>query len=599
MTGSQLYSNNKYAEDGLFIVSIMAILLVLLNLGYGSGNQDLYSKWFPILNVTAFTFLSWRIYINWKSRKLQTRYYAGQTFILALTLLAMLSELFFHKLLLQIKVTSESSLSAVIYHTIFIFLFLEEVSNRLFAIKKTAINGPFLLIISFAFIILIGSLLLMLPSATTHPISYVDALFTSTSAVCVTGLVVLDTAKDFTLFGQWIILFLIQIGGLGILTFTNLFGLIFSGNTTFQNQMLIQSMLNVDNLNDALKALVRIVSITLIIEAVGALLIFIAVDSEIFHSGWSQIFFSIFHSISAFCNAGFSTLGNDGLYHTSVRFAYDFHLVIAILIVFGGIGFGILLNLLQYIKEAGLKWYSIVIKHKPYRHKPQIINLNTRIVVITTVILLVAGTIFYYAFEYNNVLVEHTTTYGKIVQSFFGSVTPRTAGFNTVDIARLTIPTLMIYLLLMWIGGSPGSTAGGIKTSVFAVATLNIINAIRGKERLETAKREIEITSVNKVFAIVSLSLIAVGTAITLVVMNDGHKFDLLKIAFECFSALGTVGLSMGITPSLSDSSKLVLVLTMFIGRVGVITILIGILQLFTREREKRYRYPKEELFIT
>lgn len=599
MIGSQLNSNNKYAEDGLFIISIMAILLVLLNLGYGTGNQDLYSKWFPILNISAFSFLFWRIYINWKSRKLQTRYYAGQTIILALTVLAILSELFFHKLLLQIKVTSSTSLSAVIYHTIFIFLFLEEVSNRLFAIKKTAINGPFLLIISFAFIILIGSLLLMLPSATTHPISYVDSLFTSTSAVCVTGLVVLDTAKDFTLFGQWIILLLIQIGGLGILTFTNLFGLIFSGNTTFQNQMLIQSMLNVDNLSDALKALVRIVTITLIIEAIGALLIFFTVDSGIFGSGWSRVFFSIFHSISAFCNAGFSTLGNDNLYHPSVRFAYNFHLVIAFLIVFGGIGFGILLNLLQYIKEAGLKWYSNFIQHKQYRHKPQIINLNTRIVVITTLILLFAGTVIYYLFEYNNVLAEHTSTYGKLVQSFFGSVTPRTAGFNTVDIAKLTIPTLMIYLLLMWIGGSPGSTAGGIKTSVFAVATLNIINAVRGKERLETAKREIEVTSVNRVFAIISLSLLAVGTAVTLVVIKDGHNFDLLKIAFECVSALGTVGLSMGITPNLTDFSKLVLVVTMFIGRVGFITILIGLLKLFTREREKRYRYPKEELFIT
>lgn len=599
MMGSQGNINNKYAEDGLFIISILAILLVLLNLGYGAVNQDLYSKWFPILNLFAFAFLFWRIFINWKSRKLQTRYYAGQTFVLALTLLAILSELFFHKLLLQIKITTNTSLSSLIYHAIFLFLFLEEVSNRLFAIKRTAINGPFLLIISFVFIILIGSLLLMLPSATTRPISYVDALFTSTSAVCVTGLVVLDTAKDFTLFGQWVILFLIQLGGLGILTFTNLFGLIFSGNTTFHNQMMIQSMLNVDNLNDALKALVRIVTITLIIEVIGALLIFFTVDQGIFNSDWSRLFFSLFHSISAFCNAGFSTLGNDGLYHPSVRFAYNFQLLIAILIVFGGIGFGILLNLLQFIKESGLKWYSNVVKHRPYRHKPQIINLNTKIVVTTTVLLLLTGTVFYYAFEYNNVLAEHTTAYGKIVQSFFGSVTPRTAGFNTVDIAQLTIPTLMIYLLLMWIGGSPGSTAGGIKTSVFAVATLNILNAIRGKERLETTNREIEITSVNRVFAIISLSLIAVGASITLIIIKDGHKFDLLKIAFECFSALGTVGLSMGITPNLTDFSKLVLVVTMFIGRVGFLTILIGILKLFIREREKRYRYPKEELFIT
>lgn len=590
---------NKYAEDGLFLVSIMAMLLVFLNLGYGSSGIDLYSNWFPILNVLAFVFLSWRIYNSWKSRKLQTRYYAGQTLILSVSLLAALSELFFHKLLQSIQISPRTTLSSVIYHAVFILLFIEEISNRIFRLKRTAINGPFLLIISFLFIILLGSLLLMLPNATTHPISYVDALFTSTSAVCVTGLVVLDTAKDFTLFGQWLILLLIQIGGLGILTFTNLFGLIFSGNTTFQNQMLIQSMLNVDNLADALRALVRIVVITLVIEFAGAVLIYFSLDSSVFTSVGNHLFFSLFHSISAFCNAGFSTLGNDNIYHISVRFAYGFQLIVAFLIVFGGIGFGILLNILNFFKEKLTKIHYDYIKHQPYRHKPQLLNINTKIVTVTTLVLLSLGTVLYFIFEYNNVLVEHPTIYGKWVQSFFGSVTPRTAGFNTVDIAKLTVPTLMIYLLFMWIGGSPGSTAGGIKTSVFAIATINILNAIRGRERMETYKREVDALSVTKVFAIISLSLIAMGVSVTLVLMNDGDKFDLMRIAFECFSALGTVGLSMGITPSLTDFSKIVLISTMFIGRVGFITILMGLLQLFSREREHRYRYPKEELFIT
>lgn len=592
-------AGRKYLEDGLILVSTLAVLLVIINSGFSQTTHGLYSRWFPVMNAVAFILLASRMSLNWKTRQLQVRWYAGQTFVLVLMLLALVGELFFHHILSGLQVTETLTANVFIYHSIFVFLFLEEVSTRLFSLKKSAVNAPFLLLISFLFFILVGSLLLMLPSATTRPIPYVDALFTSTSAVCVTGLVVLDTATDFTLFGKWIILFLIQIGGLGILTFTNLFGFIFSGSTTFQNQMLIQNMLNVQNLADALKALVRIVVITLIIEAVGGVVIFFLVDSSIFSSPGEQAFFSIFHSISAFCNAGFSTLGNDNLYHESVRFAYGLHLVIAVLIIFGGIGFGILLNILQYFREKVLQVYCLFIQRKPYRFKSQIITLNTRIVVFTTLVLLVVGMFLFYLFEYHNTLRDHPTLFGKLVESFFASVTPRTAGFNVVSIAGLTIPTLMIYLLLMWIGGSPGSTAGGIKTSVFAVATLNFINQVLGKERTELGRKEIPANSIHKAFAVISLSLIAVGMSITLIILNDGGKFDLLKIGFEAFSALGTVGLSMGITPYLSDFSKFVLIFTMFIGRVGFLTILIGLIRLFRNEREKQYRYPKEDLFIT
>ena len=592
-------TSRKYLEDGLILVSAFAVLLVIINSGFSQTTHGLYSRWFPAMNLVAFVLLAFRMSLSWKARQLQLRWYAGQTFVLTLMLLGLVGEFFFHRILSSIHVTETLTANVFIYHAIFVFLFLEEVSTRLFSLQKSAVNAPFLLLVSFLFFILVGSLLLMLPSATTRPISYVDALFTSTSAVCVTGLVVLDTATDFSLFGKWVILFLIQIGGLGILTFTNLFGIIFSGSTTFQNQMLIQNMLNVQNLADALKALVRIVVITLIIEMIGGLVVFFMVDSRIFSSFGEHAFFSIFHSISAFCNAGFSTLGNDNLYHESVRYAYGLHMVIAVLIIFGGIGFGILLNVLQYFREKILQVYCLFIQHRPYRFKPQIITLNTRIVVVTTLILLVAGMLLFYIFEYHNTLRDHPTIWGKLVESFFGSVTPRTAGFNVVNIAEVTIPTLMIYFLLMWIGGSPGSTAGGIKTSVFAVATLNFINQVLGKERTELGRREIPAYSIQKAFAVISLSLIAVGMCITLIILNDGGKFDLLKIGFEAFSALGTVGLSMGITPYLSDFSKIVLIFTMLIGRVGFLTILIGLIQLFRKEREKQYRYPKEDLFIT
>jgi potassium uptake TrkH family protein len=589
----------KFIEDSLWLLSCISFILVLLDLGFGHLKSDQYSRWFSLLNVFVFILQAIRIYQNWSFKKLEVRWYAGQTAILILTALALLGETFFHHILISIQISEHTSLADSIYHAIFILLFLEELSNRLFAIQRAAVNGPFLLLLSFAFIILVGSLLLMLPSATTRPISFVNALFTSTSAVCVTGLTVLDTAKDFTHFGKWIILILIQTGGLGILTFTNMVGLIFSGSTSFQNQLLIQNMLNVKSLGDAMKALVRIVVITLIIEFAGALFIYFSVDSGFFTSGGDRFFFALFHSISAFCNAGFSTLGNDNMYHEAFRYAYTFQLIVAFLIIFGGIGFGILLNILSSVKARAHQLYSRFFKHETYRFRPPIINLNTTIVIITTLILIVGGTVLYFIFEYHNVLRDHPTLYGKLVQSFFGSVTPRTAGFNTVDIAKLTIPTLMIYLLLMWIGGSPGSTAGGIKTSVFAVATINIFNQIMGKERFEIGKRELPSSSVHKTFAIISLSLIALGMAATLIVIKDGSKFDLLKIVFETFSALGTVGLSMGITPFLSDFSKVVLVITMFIGRVGFISILIGMIRLFTRDHEKSYRYPKEELFIT
>jgi len=221
------------------------------------------------------------------------------------------------------------------------------------------------------------------------------------------------------------------------------------------------------------------------------------------------------------------------------------------------------------------------------------INLHTRIVLITSSILIVAGTVLFYIFEYNNTLAEHNGV-GKLVTAFFGAVTPRTAGFNSVDNAALKLHTIMIVLLLMWIGASPGSTGGGIKTTTFFIGTLNFFSLARSKDRVEFGGREISNKSVRRAFAIISLSLIFIGGATFLVTMfNPGLPF--IAVAFECFSAYSTVGLSMGITASLDTGGRLVIIFIMFVGRVGALTLLIGMLR---KVETLRYRYPNEELFI-
>jgi Trk-type K+ transport system membrane component len=323
----------------------------------------------------------------------------------------------------------------------------------------------------------------------------------------------------------------------------------------------------------------------------------VQIDDHQIQGTGERIFFSVFHSVSAFCNAGFSTFTN-GLYELPMRFNYGVHLVMAFLIIIGGIGYVIVFNYATYLKDWLKARYFRLLKKKNTGYRRPIISLNTKIVVYTTFFLLVVGTVAYFILEYNNTLREHTTMWGKLVTSFFGSVTPRTAGFNTVDVSAMTVPMILLYLILMWIGASPGSTGGGIKTCTFAIGTLNIWQQITGRSRMELGWKEIPAVAARRAFAIISLSLIAVGFSIFFVTIFD-PDLALLPVAFECFSAYGTVGLSMGITPHLSDASKLILTVTMFVGRVSFLTVLIGLIQQVFRQKQKPYRFPEEEIFIT
>lgn len=453
-------------------------------------------------------------------------------------------------------------------------------------------NPAQLFVGSFMMLIILGALALKLPNATYQPISLLDAFFTATSAVCVTGLIVLDTGKDFTPFGQGLILLLIQLGGLGIMTFTSFFSFFFRGETSYKNQLLIREITNSGRLTQVYAMIRTILLYTIGFELLGALLIFSSLGDGGMSDITSRMFFSAFHSISSFCNAGFSTL-SEGLFSSGLRFNYQLQIIIAWLFIFGGLGFPIVFNFLEYFRYYIINSISSFRKKIPFVHRPWILNINTRIILITTSVLILLGTVFFYIFEYSHSLSEHSF-WGKIAVSFFNGTTPRTAGFNSIDFGQAQLGTIMFTILLMWIGASPMSTGGGIKTTTFAVAILNITQMIQGKKRIEIYRRQISDGSVRRAFAVIFLSLLVIGISVFFIRVFD-PDVDNTATVFEVFSAYSTVGLSMGITAGLSAGSKMVLIGTMFIGRVTMFTILVAI---FRRVYHANYRYPKEEIMI-
>ncbi|WP_198331693.1 TrkH family potassium uptake protein [Psychrobacter aquimaris] len=469
--------------------------------------------------------------------------------------------------------------------------FIREISDHDFNLNRTFLNPAQFFILSFLAVVLIGALLLMMPNATTQPLSFVDALFTATSAVCVTGLIVVDTATYFTTFGQVIIMGLIQIGGLGILTFVTYFSYFFKGGVSYETQASISEMSYMRGMGNVVSTLKSILYVTFAVEAVAAALIYISIY-DLPDMDWSeQLFFSVFHAISAFCNAGFSTF-SAGMYDDSLRFNYPLQLIIATTFIFGGMGFVIVVNVLRYLRDLAER---LIYRHdQRYIYRPWLLNINSRITLITTGALLLVGLIGVMIFEYNNVLADHTSFFGKLVTGLFTAATPRTAGFNVIDMGELTFPTVMLTIFLMWIGASPNSTGGGIKTSTFAIALLNTLSLARGQTNVEVFKRQIADISIRRAFSIMWLSLLVIAMGVTLI-SYDQPELDLIKVVFECFSAYSTVGLSLNLTADLSDFSKIVVSVIMFVGRVSMLTIFIALLK---NRRQRNYRYPTEEITI-
>jgi trk system potassium uptake protein len=474
---------------------------------------------------------------------------------------------------------------AFLYTGLFI-IFLREFSALRSTPRLQYMNPAQLFAGTYIVIILVGAILLMLPNATHTGISFTDALFTSTSAFCITGLIVVDTATHFTLFGQIVIMILFQFGGIGIMTFTSFFSYVFAGATTFGNQFILKDITSSEKMEEVFKTVRMIVLFTFLIEGIGALLIYLSLDREIIASVEERVFFSIFHAISGFCSAGFTTMSGS-LYNEVFRFNYSMHLIIAFLFIVGGLGFAVAHNFFNYLRH----YLVNRILRKRSRHVPWVIHLNTRIVLLTSLVLLAGGTFFFYILEYDNSLAEHTGA-GRVITAFFGAATPRSAGFNTVDTSALMLPTLMLVMFLMWVGAGPGSTGGGIRVTSLAIAFMNVVSIARGKDRIEVYGRELSVVSLRRAFAVILFSFIVIGLSVFAIALLEPGA-ELLPVAFECFSAYGTVGLSMGITGDLTDGSKMVIILNMFTGRLNMIVIMLAILR---KVKHLNYRFPEENL---
>ncbi|MDX9759511.1 MAG: potassium transporter TrkG [Bacteroidota bacterium] len=450
------------------------------------------------------------------------------------------------------------------------------VSRRL---TRMHIQPARLFIASFVLVIVLGALALLLPRATTQGITGIDALFTSASAVCVTGLITVDTPTAFTRLGQVIILLLIQIGGLGLMTFTTFFAL-FSGRLSIKERVLMQDLLSRENLGEIRRTLLQIVGVTLLIEAAGAVLLFVSWDDALFPSTGQRIFSSVFHSVSAFCNAGFSLFG-DNLAGRAVAMNVQVNITIAGLIVLGGLGFITIVNL------AGARPWARGSHRLHHR-----LTAQSRIVLASTGILIVAAATLFFALEYHNTLAG-LRWWEKIMAAVFQSITTRTAGFNTIDTGAIAVPSTLLFLFLMFIGASPGSTGGGIKTTTAALLLLAGIHYIRGKKDIEIGHRTIPWSTVDRASAVLFFSLVILALSVFLVSMFE--PFALIDILFECVSAMGTVGLSRGITFALADTSKIILIFTMLIGRVGALTLMMALTR---RAPLSRVDYPTEQIMV-
>lgn len=430
-----------------------------------------------------------------------------------------------------------------------------------------------LVALTFLMLILTGTGFLMLPAASVSgmPLSFVNALFTATSTVCVTGLAVVDTGTFFSFFGQMIIIILIQLGGLGIMTFATMISVAIGKKINLRERLLIQETLNQEGFSGVVRLALHVIKYTFLIEFIfGSILAFHLYPIY----GNKALYMGYWHSISAFCNAGFDLFGN---YDSLVNFKGDVvvNLSIMSLIILGGLGFIVLEDVLAKRNFKSLKAHS-------------------KIVLISTAVLIFGGTVSLWLMEHNNIdTIANLSGMDQWMACMFQSVTSRTAGFNTLPIEKMTDSSLLFLIMLMFIGASPTSTGGGVKTTTFVVVLLTVWSLLHEKSDIEVFNRRIGKKAVNKAFAIFILALFLILVVTLLISWND--NIPVIQVLFEVVSAFGTVGLSVGITRDLSEISKLLLVLTMYAGRVGVLTFAMLLLQ---KPRPEKIKYPEEKVII-
>ncbi len=487
------------------------------------------------------------------------------------------------KLLIKLDVPNYRSIYHFFIQFFLLFFAGLELIRSVNSIYTSKLKPTTLFLYSFLILIFGGGLLLTLPgfNNTGHALNFIDALFTSASASCVTGLTVVNTSTFFNIKGQMVILMLIQLGGIGILTFASFFASFIKKGIGVKHQIAMNELLDAENISGSFYLIKRILVMTFIIEGLGALGLYVLWGDYNFSSPGHRIYTSVFHSISAFCNAGFSTF--DFNFETPlVSELYMLHIFMGVIIFFGSLGFPVIrdvfspLMLRSRLAEPWKDW-----------------KLSSKIAIYTSFVLILVGMASFY-FLHVQEYYKDQSTIAKIAICFFQSVNLRTSGFNTISLEHLPTTLLLLSIFLMFIGASSASTGGGIKTSTFIVMMVAVIGTIRGKKEMSLGNRRIAQELVYKAFAVVVFSGLFVLLVITLLSFTEQNT-ELIRLAYESVSAFATVGLSTGITSGLSDAGKLILTFAMFVGRVGIVTLAFS---LSSRAINADYKYATTHMMI-
>jgi len=582
----------NHIEQVTKIMQILSVLISLTTVGaiicYHGFFIDLPTKevihWIIVGSLTFYVF---KYYFFLVYSLHHWRYIKESWFECIIILILILYFFIVHILGIELRIFQHEN--AKDYYLLFIqcyFLVIAfiELGKASTFLARFNLSPPIVMMFSFLLLISIGTFLLMLPRMTTNGISFIDALFTSTSASCVTGLSVISTCSDFTFNGQIVIMLLIQLGGISILSFASFFSLFLSkSHVSLRQQHLIMDLLSANRISDSYILLREIIISTICIEAIGALLMFIYWKTTgAFSSNSENVFYSIFHSISAFNNAGFS-LWDRSFMDKAVLHSYYIQTVVMILVFLGGIGFVVLSDFFNP---------KIIRNRKKYPWKS--LHSGTKIVLFTTFGIIIVCTILFCALEFNHTLCQKQNFFERVFDSLFQVISGRTAGFNIVNIGMLGNPTILILIIVMFIGAAPGSTGGGIKVTTFYVIMKSAFATIRGKKYIEFQKKMIPFELVDKSYSIMLMSLILIlASTFALTIVEPNCNFA--HLLFETVSAFSTCGLSTEICASFSWEGKAILVTNMYIGRIGTLTLAFA---LSRRLKESRHQYPETYFMV-
>ncbi|QUB95577.1 potassium transporter KtrB [Leptotrichia sp. oral taxon 218] len=443
-------------------------------------------------------------------------------------------------------------------------------------LKNKSFSPYMTILLSFMVVTILGGILLSLPISMRYgkSVKLIDGFFIATSAICVTGLSSIDIGSVYNIFGQMVILVLIQLGGLGVITFTSVIIIMISKKIGYYTKKIVQEDINIDTTFKIEEYVKKVILSVIVIEFIGTVILFFEFIKKF--GFLKAVYYSFFHSVSAFCNAGFS-LFSDNLY--GFKNSFIINMTIPLLIFLGGIGFSTILNC-----------YNVL------RKKEKRLTSTTKLSIKISIFLVIIGMVAMFILEYSNKSTIGNLSFGqKLEASFFQSVTTRTAGFNTISILGLKRSTSLLFVILMFIGASPGSTGGGIKTTTIGLIILGTLATLKNKDTIEYDKRSVSWRIYSKAITVLFISLIYTTICVFLLILFERNK-NLLDLVFEVFSAFGTVGLSRNLTPSLADISKFILIVTMFVGRVGPLTIALALSK--SNLKKGRYTYPQENILI-